>query len=192
AAKAGGAQRGRIAAPLAAAARGGRVGVVARDHDRRSHQGPVGAKRRDPDRRGGVDDRVPRAAEPGRDGDEELSDGMDLRPQIAAETRKLLARRWFFKECGVGLGGIALAALLGPKYSFAKHGQSGAELSELLPGLAQVADDITIVKSMHTDAVNHAPGQILMNTGSQQFGRPSLGAWTVYGLGSESESLPGY
>jgi hypothetical protein len=219
---------------------------------------------------------------------------MDLRPEITSETRKLLARRWFFKECGVGLGGIALAslvgretaaqaavpkgqsinplaprdphyaprakrviylfmagapshlelfdhkpelakrngqlppasllkdyraafinvnsallgpkysfarhgqsgaelsALLGPKYSFAKHGMSGAELSELLPYTAQVVDDICIVKSMHTDAVNHAPGQILMNTGSQQFGRPSLGAWTVYGLGSESDVLPGY
>jgi hypothetical protein len=196
---------------------------------------------------------------------------MDLRPQIAAETRKLLARRWFFKECGVGLAGIALAslvggkagtapaalptnplaprdphfaprakrviymfqagapshlelfdykpelakrdgqlpppsllkgyraafinvnsALLGPKYSFARHGHSGAELSELLPNTAQVVDDLCIVKSMYTDAVNHAPGQILMNTGSQQFGRPSLGAWTVYGLGSASDVLPGY
>jgi len=55
-----------------------------------------------------------------------------------------------------------------------------------------VADDLCLIKSMQTDAVNHAPGQILMNTGSQQFGRPSLGAWTAYGLGSEAESLPGY
>src|SRR3712207_5725346 len=84
------------------------------------------------------------------------------------------------------------SALLGPKYKFAKHGQSGAEMSELLPNLATIADDVCIVRSMNTDAVNHAPGQILMNTGSQQFGRPSLGAWTVYGLGSESQSLPGY
>ena len=67
--------------------------------------------------------------------------------------------------------------LLGPKFKFAKHGQSGAELSELLPHLATVADDIAIVKSMATDAFNHAPGQIMMNTGAQQFGRPSLGAW---------------
>src|SRR5688572_19688494 len=204
---------------------------------------------------------------------------MDLRPQIAAEARKLITRRWFFKECGVGVGGIALAsllrkdnalaaeaagpavgaggavnplavrqphyaprakrviylfqagapshlelfdykpelakrngqlpppsllkdyraafinvnsALLGPKYSFAQYGKSGATVSELLPNVAQVVDDLCIVKSMHTDAVNHAPGQILMNTGSQQFGRPSLGAWALYGLGSESETLPGY
>jgi len=84
------------------------------------------------------------------------------------------------------------AALLGPKFKFAKHGQSGAELSELLPRLAGVVDDIAIVKSMHTDAFNHAPGQILMSTGSQQFGRPSLGAWTTYGLGSESQDLPSF
>ncbi|MBI3417918.1 MAG: DUF1501 domain-containing protein [Verrucomicrobia bacterium] len=82
--------------------------------------------------------------------------------------------------------------LLGPKFKFAKHGQSGIELSELLPRLAEVADDIAVVKSLHTDAFNHAPAQIFMNTGSQQFGRPSLGAWTTYGLGSESTDLPAY
>ena len=82
--------------------------------------------------------------------------------------------------------------LLGPKFKFAKHGQSGAELSELLPHLAEIVDDVAIVKSMHTDAFNHAPGQILMHTGSQQFGRPSVGAWTLYGLGSESKNLPGF
>ena len=84
------------------------------------------------------------------------------------------------------------ATLLGPKFKFAKHGQSGAELSELLPHLAEVVDDIAIVKSMWTDAFNHAPGQILMNTGTQQFGRPSMGAWVTYGLGSESSDLPAY
>ncbi len=82
--------------------------------------------------------------------------------------------------------------LLGPKFRFAQHGQSGAELSELLPHTAGVADDICIVKSMVTDAFNHAPAQIFMNTGSQQFGRPSMGAWSLYGLGSESQDLPGY
>ncbi len=182
---------------------------------------------------------------------------------------KLITRRWFFEQCGVGLGAIALgalflengwaanaalnplaprqphftakakrviylfmagapshlelfdykpalekwngkpppeelvkgyraafinpnAALLGPKFKFAKHGQSGAELSEVLPRLAEVVDDIAIVKSMHTDAFNHAPGQILMSTGTQQFGRPSVGAWTTYGLGSESQDLPAF
>jgi hypothetical protein len=82
--------------------------------------------------------------------------------------------------------------LLGPKFKFAKYGQSGAELSELLPHTAKIADEITIVKSMVTDAFNHAPGQILMNTGSQQFGRPSMGSWVTYGLGSESRDLPAF
>jgi uncharacterized protein (DUF1501 family) len=82
--------------------------------------------------------------------------------------------------------------LLGPKFKFAKHGQCGAEISELLPYTAKVVDDIAIVKSMVTDAFNHAPGQILMNTGSQQFGRPSMGAWVTYGLGSESKDLPAF
>ncbi|MCB9940031.1 MAG: DUF1501 domain-containing protein [Planctomycetaceae bacterium] len=82
--------------------------------------------------------------------------------------------------------------LLGPKFKFAKHGECGAEISELLPHTAQVADDLTIVKSMRTDAFNHAPAQIMMNTGSPLFGKPSLGAWTLYGLGSESRDLPGF
>ena len=184
--------------------------------------------------------------------------------------RKLITRRWFFEQCGVGLGAIALgqlfrqnglaatlpgvnplapkqppfpakaknviflfmagapshlelfdykpelakwngklppanllqgyraafinpnSTLLGPKFKFAKHGQSGAELSELLPHLAEVVDDIAIVKSMYTEAFNHAPGQIFMNTGTQQFGRPSMGAWVTYGLGSECSDLPAY
>jgi hypothetical protein len=82
--------------------------------------------------------------------------------------------------------------LLGPKFKFAPHGRSGTMLSELLPHTADIVDDIAIVRSMVTDAFNHAPGQILMNTGSQQFGRPSMGAWTTYGLGSESQDLPGF
>src|SRR6266536_3375324 len=82
--------------------------------------------------------------------------------------------------------------LLGPKFKFAKHGQCGAELSELLPHLAKIVDDITIVKSMTTDAFNHAPGQLLMQTGSTQFGRPCFGSWVLYGLGSEAQNLPGF
>jgi hypothetical protein len=188
------------------------------------------------------------------------------------EDPKLVARRWFFQQCGVGLGAVALgqllreagyaapaapaatdplapkrphyapraqrviflfmagapshlelfdykpqlakfdgtlpppdlikgyraafinpsSKLLGPKFKFAKHGQCAAELSELLPHLAEVVDDIAIVRSMVTDAFNHAPGQILMNTGSQQFGRPSIGSWVTYGLGSDSRDLPGF
>jgi uncharacterized protein (DUF1501 family) len=190
--------------------------------------------------------------------------------QAIRDDRALRTRRWFFKDCGVGLGMAALhslmagrtgaatapdlnplaakkppfpakakrviylfqagapshlelfdnkpelakwdgklppadllkgyraafinpsATLLGPKFKFARHGKSGQELSEVLPHLATVADEIAIVKSMHTDAFNHAPAQIMMNTGSQQFGRPSFGAWTTYGLGSVSSDLPAY
>ena len=185
---------------------------------------------------------------------------------LNALAARATARRWFLKDCGVGLGSMALASLLrdsaraatdplapkkphfapkakrvvflfmagapshlelfdnkptlakydgklppadlikgyraafinpsskflGPKFKFAKHGQSGAELSELLPHLAKIADDVTIVKSMATDAFNHAPAQIMMNTGAQQFGRPSLGSWTVYGLGAETRDLPAF
>ena len=201
---------------------------------------------------------------------------MDQASRIVESLRREVTRRWFFQQCGVGVGAIALnnllsdwadspaataaevpataralapkappfpakakqviylfmagapshlelfdykpqlakyggqlppaellkdyraafinpqSKLLAPKFKFDKHGQSGAEISELLPHLATVVDDIAIVKSMVTDAFNHAPGQIFMNTGSQQFGRPSMGAWTTYGLGSESQDLPGY
>jgi hypothetical protein len=81
---------------------------------------------------------------------------------------------------------------LGPKFKFAKHGKSGADLSELLPYTAKIADDLTFVKSMATDAFNHAPAQLMMNTGSMQFGRPSFGAWSLYGLGQETQDLPGF
>ncbi len=187
----------------------------------------------------------------------------------AADNARLVARRWFLRDCGLGRGAIALgdllradasaatssggsshpvlphhaakakrviflfmagapshldlfdnkpqlakfdgqlppaelirdyraafinpnSKLLGPKFKFARHGRGGAEVSELLPHLAEIVDDITIVRSLVTDAFNHAPAQILMNTGSQQFGRPSIGAWTLYGLGAESQNLPGF
>lgn len=193
-----------------------------------------------------------------------------VRASPAADVATKLRRRWFFRDCGMGLAGMAASALLagearaatpnsrralapraphfapkakrviymfqagapsqlelfdpkpelvsrdgqlppaglldgyraafinpnsgllGPKFPFAKHGQCGMELSDRLPHLGSIVDDICLIRSMHTDAVNHAPAQILMNTGSQQFGRPSFGAWTLYGLGSESENLPGF
>src|SRR5256714_5039846 len=198
---------------------------------------------------------------------------MNLSFELRSEYSKYVTRRWFFQQCGLGLGSIALSSLLdagnaladekaarganplaprrphfkprakrviylfmggapsqldlfdykptlakyngqpvpkevvmGQKYAFIKpdaalfasefkfsrHGQSGAELSEALPRLAEVVDEIAIVKSMTTDAFNHAPGQMLMNTGSTQFGRPSMGAWVTYGLGTESQNLPAF
>ena len=82
--------------------------------------------------------------------------------------------------------------LLGPKFKFAKYGKSGADVSEILPHTAGIVDDLTFVKSLVTDAFNHAPGQLMMNTGTPQFGRPSMGAWVTYGLGSESQDLPAF
>jgi len=84
------------------------------------------------------------------------------------------------------------AVLMGSPRKFTRHGESGMEFSDLLPHLATCADDILMVRSMRTDAFNHHPGQLLMNSGSMQFGRPSIGAWLGYGLGSASQNLPGY
>ena len=75
-------------------------------------------------------------------------------------------------------------------YKFAQHGQSGIWMSELLPHLAGVADDLTVVKTVHTEAINHDPAITYIQTGSQIPGRPSMGAWLSYGLGSENEALP--
>lgn len=83
-------------------------------------------------------------------------------------------------------------SLAGTEFKFKKHGQSGAELSELLPHLGTVADDICIVKSLHTNEINHAPAQMFLHTGFGRGGRPSMGAWLTYGLGSDNADLPAY
>jgi len=82
--------------------------------------------------------------------------------------------------------------LLGTKRRFARHGQCGAYVSECLPHLAGVVDDIAFVRSVATDVFNHAPAKIFMNTGSPQFGRPSMGSWVSYGIGSDSRNLPAF
>ena len=82
--------------------------------------------------------------------------------------------------------------LLGSPYSFKQYGRSGAAVSELLPHTAQIVDDLAFVRSVHTTQFNHAPAQIFMNTGHQIIGRPSLGSWLTYGLGSENRDLPGF
>ena len=84
------------------------------------------------------------------------------------------------------------STLAGSPWRFAPHGQSGLVISELLPSLASVADEITVVHSMHTDEINHAPAQMFLHSGFGRGGRPSLGSWITYGLGSENENLPGY
>ena len=84
------------------------------------------------------------------------------------------------------------AAVLGPRFKFARHGQSGAELSEVLPRLSKVVDDIAIVKSVRTDQFNHAPAQLFLNTGNGIPGRPSMGSWLSYGIGAEADDLPAF
>ena len=82
--------------------------------------------------------------------------------------------------------------LLGSKRTFRQHGQCGAWVSDLLPHTADIVDDLSIVTTCKTELFNHAPAKLFMNTGSGQFGRPSMGAWTTYGLGSECDDLPGF
>jgi uncharacterized protein (DUF1501 family) len=84
------------------------------------------------------------------------------------------------------------AAVLGPQFKFARHGRCGAQLAEVLPNLARVADDLCIVRSVHTDQFNHAPAQIFVNTGFARPGRPSMGSWVTYGLGTETSDLPAF
>ncbi len=83
-------------------------------------------------------------------------------------------------------------ALMKSPFAFKKYGQSGMDISELWPNLATVADDIAWVRSVHTEIPNHEPSCLMMNTGANQAGRPSLGAWLTYGLGTENQNLPGY
>ncbi|HYN02196.1 MAG TPA: DUF1501 domain-containing protein, partial [Vicinamibacteria bacterium] len=82
--------------------------------------------------------------------------------------------------------------LLGSPYSFEKVGPAGVEVSELLPHFKTIADKAAVVRTVHTTQFNHAPAQIFMNTGHQIVGRPSMGAWLTYGLGSENRDLPGF
>jgi hypothetical protein len=80
----------------------------------------------------------------------------------------------------------------GPQFPFQKFGKSGAEISEIFPQIGGVADELCIIRSMTSDAINHDPAHMFMNTGSQIAGRPSMGAWVTYGLGSDSQDLPGF
>ena len=84
------------------------------------------------------------------------------------------------------------ATLLGTKRKFSKYGESGMEFSDLLPHLSGCADDLLMIRSMTSEEFNHHPGQLLMQCGVSRFGMPTMGSWITYGLGSESENLPGY
>lgn len=95
-------------------------------------------------------------------------------------------RRFAFMDSSHG------TKLLGTRRQFKRHGQSGAWVSEMFPHTATIVDDVSFVKSCATDLFNHAPAKLFMNTGSGQFGRPSMGSWVTYGIGSESDNLPGF
>ncbi len=82
--------------------------------------------------------------------------------------------------------------LLGPQSAFKQHGQSGAWVSTLFPHFTSVVDEVAFLKAVHTDEFNHAPAQLFMHTGSPRHGRPSIGSWITYGLGSENQNLPGF
>lgn len=82
--------------------------------------------------------------------------------------------------------------MLGPQAQFKQYGESGTMVSNHLPHFSSVVDDAVIIKSMHTDEFNHAPAQLLMQTGGARLGRPSMGSWVAYGLGSENDNLPGF
>ncbi len=84
------------------------------------------------------------------------------------------------------------AAVLSPRFKFSRHGESGAEISDILPHTAAIADDLAIIRSVHTEQFNHAPAQLLVNTGSPIPGRPAIGSWLTYGIGSEANDLPGF
>ncbi len=84
------------------------------------------------------------------------------------------------------------ATLMGTPRKFSRYGECGMELSDLLPNIGSCADDLCLIRSMHTDQFNHLPGQLMMNCGSPIAGRPSLGSWLAYGLGSESRDLPAF
>jgi uncharacterized protein (DUF1501 family) len=117
----------------------------------------------------------------------------DHKPRLKAEEGKELPESVRMGQRLTGMSGNqASLPLVGSPFSFAQHGQSGQWMSDQLPYTSKVADDITIVRSMYTEAINHGPGVTFMQTGSQIAGRPSIGSWLSYGLGSMNENLPSF
>ncbi len=117
-------------------------------------------------------------------------DLFDYKPELVKRTGQpcpasLLKGKTFAFTSGV-------PRLLGTPHRFAQRGKSGAWVSDVLPGIASIADELTFVKSMWTEQFNHAPAELLFYTGAPRQGRPSMGSWVTYGLGSESKNLPGF
>ena len=82
--------------------------------------------------------------------------------------------------------------MLGPVFQYKQHGETGQWISELLPNLSSIVDDLCVIRSMHTEQFNHSPAQLLLQTGNSLLGSPSMGSWVTYGLGSENRDLPGF
>jgi hypothetical protein len=116
---------------------------------------------------------------------------LDPKPELAKMNGKPMPESFTKGQPIAQLQGAKLNCL-GPTHEFKKCGKSGIEISSIFPKLAEVADDLCIIRSMHTDAINHDPAHTFMNTGTTISGRPSMGSWIWYGLGAETDSLPGF
>ena len=115
----------------------------------------------------------------------------DYKPKLAEMRGKPMPERFTKGQQLAQLQGKPLMCF-GPQHPFAKFGKNSTEICALLPKIGSVLDDICLIRSMTTDAINHDPAHMFMNTGSQIAGRPSMGAWVTYGLGTEAEDLPGF
>jgi hypothetical protein len=115
----------------------------------------------------------------------------DYKPKLAAMDGRPMPESFTKGQPIAQLQGQALRCL-GPQFAFRRCGKSGQEISEILPHTARIADDICIIRSLNTDQINHDPAHTVMNTGTPVPGRPSMGAWVTYGLGSACDNLPGF
>ncbi len=116
---------------------------------------------------------------------------LDYKPKLAEMHGKPMPESFTQGKPIAQLQGQKLTCF-GPQHKFQKFGESGQELSEVFPEIGTVADELCVIRSMRTEAINHDPAHTFMNTGSTISGRPAMGAWLNYGLGSDSESLPGF
>jgi hypothetical protein len=115
----------------------------------------------------------------------------DHKPELARQHGKPMPESFTRGQPIAQLQGAKLMCF-GPQWGFKKHGQSGQEMNELFVHLPEVADDLCVIRSMKTEAINHDPAHTFMNTGSTISGRPSMGSWVTYGLGSDADDLPGF
>ncbi len=115
----------------------------------------------------------------------------DNKPELAKQHGKPMPESFTKGQPIAQLQGAKLTCF-GPQWGFKKHGKSGQEMNELFVHMPEVADDVCIVRSAHTEAINHDPAHTFMNSGSSVSGRPSMGSWITYGLGSEADDLPGF